>query len=319
LGAGEHKTVPQLSIEQQPGFVISDVEELIHYEVDRENLMHFKPFSHGSGQLWFGDFFRELRSRDYSSLLRFRNPVVSQDVRFLLNFAARTSNVTQVRVSANGKTFSRQVNAINFFSSEFAYTEANFQGTFPNQNNNLSFQLEYFPTPSTSFGWLDFISLHARVQNIFRGSNYIFRDREALQFDVLQYELMNAPEDAMVWDVTQPLNVQSLPILKENGKTFFRAWGGQSKEFVSFSPSEEIKTPTLVGKVANQNLHAMDQADMIIVYPAGLESQAKRLQQHRAQHDGLKVVSLLDEWIYNEFGGGIKDPESIRNFVRMGL
>lgn len=73
---------------------------------------------------------------------------------------------------------------------------------------------------------------------------------------------------------------------------------------------------TLVGKVANQDLHALPHCDMLIVTAPAYLSEANRLAEYRRSHDGLSVTVLTPEKIYNEFSSGGQDPTAIRLLVK---
>lgn len=74
-----------------------------------------------------------------------------------------------------------------------------------------------------------------------------------------------------------------------------------------------------VGEVANQNLHGLTAADMIIVVPASAKwmSQAERLADLHRRHDSLRVVTVRADEIYNEFSSGTPDATAIRRFMKM--
>ena len=83
----------------------------------------------------------------------------------------------------------------------------------------------------------------------------------------------------------------------------------------------QISTPApeLVGNVANQNLHADEPADMIIVIPASgkLLTQAQRLKTYHEEKDTLRVRILTAEQLYNEFSSGTPDANAYRRYLRM--
>ncbi len=56
--------------------------------------------------------------------------------------------------------------------------------------------------------------------------------------------------------------------------------------------------------------------DMIIVSPSEFLSAAQDLKLLH-QNEGLEVVLVTDEEIYNEFSGGLPDASAIKQFLRM--
>lgn len=68
----------------------------------------------------------------------------------------------------------------------------------------------------------------------------------------------------------------------------------------------------VIGRVENQDLHALPHCDMLIVTAPAYLSEANRLAEYRRNHDGLSVTVLTPEKIYNEFSSGGQDPTAIR-------
>ena len=91
------------------------------------------------------------------------------------------------------------------------------------------------------------------------------------------------------------------------------------RTFAAFTTDQAFK-PVLsgefLGKIPNQNLHGLSQADYVIISHESLRSQADRLANlHRA--NGLTVHVVDIQKVYNEFGGGAADPVAVRWFAKM--
>ncbi len=78
-------------------------------------------------------------------------------------------------------------------------------------------------------------------------------------------------------------------------------------------------TPQIVGAVANQDLHADKETDMVIIIPSSrkLLAQAKRLAQFHEEHDSLSVRIVAADELYNEFSSGTPDANAYRRYVKM--
>ncbi|WP_052052794.1 type IX secretion system sortase PorU [Prevotella sp. S7 MS 2] len=83
--------------------------------------------------------------------------------------------------------------------------------------------------------------------------------------------------------------------------------------------SQTFKVPEYVGKVANQNLHADEQYDMVMIIPASkkLKAQAERLKTFHELHDGLRVRIVPANELYNEFSSGTPDVNAYRRYLKM--
>lgn len=78
-------------------------------------------------------------------------------------------------------------------------------------------------------------------------------------------------------------------------------------------------TPEYVGAVANQDLHADKETDMVIIIPTSqkLLAQARRLALFHEEHDALRVKIVAANELYNEFSSGTPDANAYRRYVKM--
>ena len=109
-----------------------------------------------------------------------------------------------------------------------------------------------------------------------------------------------------------------------NGRRFLVADLGSDREdhrFVVFDASSPsvFRQPSVVGTVANQNLHTTDSLDMVIITPASgqLDAQAERLAEVHRALDGFRIGIFRADQIYNEFSSGTPDATAYRRFLKM--
>ena len=88
------------------------------------------------------------------------------------------------------------------------------------------------------------------------------------------------------------------------------------KEFAVFKGTDFPK-PEILEKIDNQDLHALDFVDLIIVSAADFVSEAERLAAFRRANNNLRVLVITEDKIFNEFSAGVKDASAIRDFVKM--
>ena len=89
---------------------------------------------------------------------------------------------------------------------------------------------------------------------------------------------------------------------------------------IPLSPlSGKHPTATYVKNIANQDLHADGQADLVIIIPASrtLLKQAQRLKEFHESHDGMRVNIVAADQLYNEFSSGTPDANAYRRYLRM--
>lgn len=77
--------------------------------------------------------------------------------------------------------------------------------------------------------------------------------------------------------------------------------------------------PEVVGEIANQNLHADQAQDMIILIPASrkLAEEAERLAEEHRTRQGLRVKVVSADQVYNEFSSGTPDAIAYKRYVKM--
>ncbi|MBR1467111.1 MAG: type IX secretion system sortase PorU [Bacteroidaceae bacterium] len=90
-------------------------------------------------------------------------------------------------------------------------------------------------------------------------------------------------------------------------------------DFVAFDPSYQFPQPVAGAHIDNQDLHASEDVDMVIIVPSGgqLTSQAQRLADAHAEYQGLKCMVVSADKIYNEFSSGTPDASAYRRFMKM--
>jgi len=96
----------------------------------------------------------------------------------------------------------------------------------------------------------------------------------------------------------------------------FRLPADSLRELISFDGSSYYGV-SFVEKVGNQNLHALEIPDMVIVAYELFMSEANRLANHHIENDGLDVFVVEVGQVYNEYSSGSQDITAIRNFMKM--
>ncbi len=83
--------------------------------------------------------------------------------------------------------------------------------------------------------------------------------------------------------------------------------------------SASFPVPEFVHAVANQNRHADESVDMIILLPSGrkLQAEAERLKTLHEKHDGMTVRIVSADELYNEFSSGTPDASAYRRYMKM--
>ena len=147
--------------------------------------------------------------------------------------------------------------------------------------------------------------------------NYTFFRSLSARGNASRFVIQGVDASTLVFDVTDGVNPQQMETSLNGTELSFSIPASASlREFVVVKPSQ-IKAPVTVGEVANQNLHALPQQDMIIIAQPNFTTQAERLAEAHRTKDNLTVRVVTPESIYNEFSSGTPDATAYRRFMKM--
>lgn len=134
--------------------------------------------------------------------------------------------------------------------------------------------------------------------------------------DTVTYQFAGASDGFSVWNITNSLTPLSISQKDAAGSFRWTAAGAKTlQKYISFEPGAAFQ-PVNWQPVANQNIVASPAPDMLIVTPAAWATEANRLAGFRNTRDGLDVLVVTTEQIYNEYASGRPDITAIRDFAR---
>ena len=185
-----------------------------------------------------------------------------------------------------------------------------------NTNSN-AISINISKQTSSNFGWLDKITVNAR-RNLVLSKQFQFRDsRISKPGNICNFTISNPLNyTPSIWNITDFINPVIQPYNKNGNSIGFVAATDSLMQFV-IAPENNYYLPAFVGKVPNQNLHSLQQADYLIITHPLFIGQAQRLANLHQQHEGLTYAIVTTDQVYNEFSSGMVDIAAIRDFVRM--
>ena len=169
---------------------------------------------------------------------------------------------------------------------------------------------------SNAQAYLDFVALQTKRQLRAYPAQQVYRFLPSGSAAV-SYLLKETTPDWQWWDVSDPQQPRraTLERAADGSAKFGAADGKSTRAYAGFAPSQAFE-PASWQKINNQNLHALPVPDLLIVTPKAWQSETVRLANFRTQHDGMKVVVVTTDQVFNEFASGKPDPTAIRDFVR---
>lgn len=301
-------------------YVTEEFDDFQRIEEEKTNLLNFNATSQGSGKRWFGSYFYQ--SRDQSFDFSFPNLVAGSNARIRSEFAGRSSVSQTVRFEVAGSSFSKTLSGVSVSNNDASFaSNAAITGTFQPSEDAFKVRVLYPEVSAQSEGWLDYIEINARRQLKMTGPVLEFRDLKTLAQPSATFRISGVSGNGTVWDVTNPQTPQ-LQQKTQNGSVieFGSATDGTLRNFVAFTDAGSFPKPEkTAGKIANQNLHGIDNVHFAVIYHPEFQAEVERFATHRREHSNLDVVTVNVLQLYNEFSSGAKDPTAIRDFARMLL
>ena len=136
-----------------------------------------------------------------------------------------------------------------------------------------------------------------------------------------RFMLPNAPSSTIVWFINNPhspMVISTIPYNDEagTGVSFFSTAVSRSM-YVAFDPAKTLKKISGYKPVENQNLHAMQVPDFLIITTDAYLEQANRLADLHRAVDGIDVAVVTQDQVFNEFSSGTRDAMAYRLLCKM--
>jgi hypothetical protein len=300
-GIGEKKRVKKESFNQMENGTITTFTHYDFYENDEVNFGE-------SGREWFGESFHSSSSKTFNFTL----PELTNDMaRLKIRVASTGTTSSKMDLLWGGNTRTFDVNGGSGYATISEFTQ-----NLPFSSGNVALTLKYNSPQSSGSAYLDYIEIQAKCNlKIINGAMpfAITENIGANNFSLVKIE--NASAQTMIWDVTEHNAIYELTGSLVGTQFSFKTPTDKPRRFIAFNGTD-YKSVTLLGKVANQNLHGLKNVNMVIVSHPNFLSEANRLAQFRAKEDGIVVEVVTPEQIYNEFSSGAQDLVAIRNYMR---
>src|SRR6476661_4008099 len=277
-----------------------------------------------SGRQWLGEGFSPNSQRTFT--FNFPDLVPGGPLRVTSSTAANSSVGSTFRISVSGASGNQtqigtqglapkptyDYGAIAMVATN-TYQTALPSGVGPEVRVNLA----YSSGDATASGYLDYLEINAQRQLRMSGDQLEFRSLENIAPQAVSRFTLGNGIGVTVWDVTNPRNAKAQAF----DGTSFLALTDTLREYVAFRPAGNFPTPRRFGRVANQNLHALNAnpsnlLDLVIVTYPPFRAQAERLADHRRTRQGMRVAVVTTTEVYNEYGSGGQDLTAIRDLMK---
>ena len=292
--------------------VIDTYDDYILHEKDQTSITVVgRPFS---GRDLFGESFDAISSRDFPFFI----PGITNDdgiisYRFVAKVISEDAGIVSLRIN-NDETLSDHTipqNTSSYSAALDIKPEIAWEGAkTENTTVNISFSV------SRQVSNLDYIRLQMKRQLQPYGPYTFFRSISSVD-KASRFRITNASSNLLVFDVSEGTPVRRIETEQTGTDASFSIPAGGMREFAMVDLSQNIPTPVTVGTIEHQNLHGLEQTDMVIVSPKSFISDAERLAKAHRRNNNLTVHVVTPDQIYNEFSSGGQEATAIRRFMKM--
>lgn len=288
---------------------ITTFDDFIFYEQETLNLF-------AAGRRWLGEEFSVENQRTFD--IPFPNVTNGTDITVTVRAVAVSALNSSMSVSANGQDLFNLTFTGNNPGSLILASDRVLSGSLNGLSDNVSITLDYSNQGNPSAkAYLDYIELSGTKDLIASDFQFGFRSFEAANASgIVEYEIQNASSIAQVWDVTDITDVTS--IANQSSTNFsFKANGGSLREYIVLHNNDYYTPEALTNnRVENQNLHALQDINYLLITREELVPQAQRLTNYHEENSGISTQIVVLEDIYNEFSSGSPDLTGIRDFIK---
>lgn len=304
-----------LLMELQPSLALSDVvvtsfDDYFLHEEESVNIGK-------TGRNYYGEYFGTKRSQDFTLPLE---GITADPATIQYDFIAKVqTTVSYLDASLNGTKIKEDFTPL--VNDNYYYTHGTTisgRVVVENLKNGDVFNLTYRDGGVKGTNqYLDFIRINYKRHLAPYGAVTLFRNK-ALESN-LTYQVSGGSASLLVFDVTENTDVKLQSTELSGSNLLFSADNSRLKEYalVDISKNGDIPVPSLVGKIDNQNLHALSSVDMIIIARPELKEYAQELANLHKEDSGLTSYVIDPQEIYNEFSSGKPDATAYRRFLKM--
>ncbi len=289
------------------------------HEIDTINLID-RSGKAGGGR----EFYGETLGYNHSLSLNFSFPNLLTDryMCIMTDVAALSTTQSVFNVSLNGV----QVQAVNIAARPTSDNLTMGVGGSrisnrinPDGSESQNIKIAYIADNSSALGFLNYIEISGYRQLKMVDDILYFSCPDNIgSYDSKKYHLENANSDVRIWNVTDPFNAYEMQTESNGSELTFVAPNNSLQRFVAVDISKaKIKEADVVGIIDNQDLHALENIEYVVITNELFLTQAKTLAHAHQQYDGLSVAVVTDQQVYNEFSSGTPDATAYRWLMKM--
>lgn len=270
---------------------------------------------YASGRVWFGDLFTRLDGyKEFN--MNFPGLLTTRGVRLETRVMGRCKPSASFCLMVNNTVVAANQILDKYNDHEYGKMYTVSRTAYPN-SEDVVLRYQFEPGEGNPMLFIDYFVLTFWRSLQYRGQELPFRlVPSQLSSDTSKVVIENADSTTVCWEVTDPLHpVRQLTVPQDEGVVF--GVNGTSQRCYHLFGPDDVKAVSSFHAIANQNLHAIANAEMLIITPAVFMEQAQDIASFHEERDGMDCVIVDVDEIYNEFSTGAIDPTALRDMIRM--
>jgi len=317
--AGEQRLISTTDL--LVGNDVIDVDWYVDYcvhEKDEINLIDKSGVS-GGGREFYGE---NLTSVNKSLSISFptSNVLIDTVATCFVDLAASSSASTKVQIQYGNTTSVSTIRPISV-SDFYTKAEADFVtiNATPISSGTQEVELHFMSGPSSANVYLNYIELNVPCSLTMVGNSMPISNTSYIgETQHMRFHMRGATSETQVWCVTDDINIKQMPTKMQDGILTWVGSNIDAEKYYVLNPSaKNWHTPVKVGKIDNQDLHALDNIDYVIITPREFMEPAIRLAKKHEEVNNLTWAVVTDEQVYNEFSSGTPDATAYRWLMKM--
>lgn len=288
------------------------------HEIDSVNLIDPSGVN-GGGREFYGE---KMNSKIKRLDISFPMQNVRSDIytRCQINLAAYAGEITPIQIEYAGTSTTYNIPGIgvsDFFTK--AETKAITIDAKATSNSNQNVTLHFKSNVSGAIAYLNYIEMNVPCDLVMTNNEMAITNTQVLgQKPAIRYHLQGANAQTQIWRVSDGVNIEQMPTSIVNNTLTWIGDNTIAEKYVAINPTaSNWKKPITIGKISNQNLHALENIDYVIICPKEFIEPSKRLAIKHEEIDNLTWAVVTDEEVYNEFSSGTPDASAYRWFMKM--
>ena len=302
-----NRITAQEQSEEEPSETITSFLDKDFHEIDLRNYYH-------RGRKWYGEEING-ENKVLTIPFSFKNAIITKPGYLESCFVGSSSSENfNIRLKINGSQVGDDI-SINKVGEHYFGVEKTVSTDFSVIGDNVNVSFEVLSDNAATLMWLDYVTLNVWRSLVYDDKQLQFSWQESGQSNTVLVKIGNASNDMVVLDIKNPLSPKIQNYTISGNEIRFKQQDDHNS-YITYK-NADLQRVNSIRKIENQNLHAMNEADMLIITDKIFEAQAEEIKEIHEEIDGLHSEIVFVDEIYNEFATGQGDITGIRNFIKM--